>query len=160
MNTKDSAEMHPEEFRVSRPSTGVKEFWLTSSEELLAIVIAPDRAPEGIQFLTSPTDQFQIGQLGWKSGHEIEAHSHTKVSRTVNRTSEVLFIRRGKVEVNLYTEDGVFLTCTILESGDVVALFAGGHGFTILEDADIIEVKQGPYIGEEEKFRFLANGKR
>ncbi len=33
-------------------------------------------------------------------------------------------------------------------------LSAGGHGFEMLEDAEIIEVQQGPYCGDKDKTRF------
>jgi hypothetical protein len=33
--------------------------------------------------------------------------------------------------------------------GDTIFFVAGGHGFTMLEDSKIIEVKQGPYFGKD-----------
>ena len=42
----------------------------------------------------------------------------------------------------------------MLEAGDVVLLIEGGHGFEVMEDVEMIEVKQGPYAGEQDKTRF------
>jgi hypothetical protein len=42
----------------------------------------------------------------------------------------------------------------VLESGDVILLSNGGHGFEVLEEVEMIEVKQGPYCGDEDKTRF------
>ena len=33
-------------------------------------------------------------------------------------------------------------------------LVSGGHGFKVLEEVEMIEVKQGPYYGEQDKVRF------
>ena len=41
-----------------------------------------------------------------------------------------------------------------MKTGDVILLVSGGHGFEMLEESEIIEVKQGPYAGEEDKVRF------
>jgi hypothetical protein len=49
------------------------------------------------------------------------------------------------------------LESRILSSGDVLLLAFGGHGFQMLEDCEVIEVKQGPYSGELDKTRFEAN---
>ena len=43
---------------------------------------------------------------------------------------------------------------TILRTGDVILLASGGHGFEVLEELEMYEIKQGPYIGEDDKTRF------
>lgn len=122
----------------------------------MAIVIGPSQVDEGITFMTQESEELQIGLLRWKAGHEIEAHSHRPLQRLLASTAEVLFVRHGRVEMNLFTPEGDFLSSRILSSGDVVALLRGGHGFRMLEDAEIVEVKQGPYTGIDEKYRFSA----
>jgi mannose-6-phosphate isomerase-like protein (cupin superfamily) len=74
----------------------------------------------------------------------------------VRFTKEVLFIRSGRVRVDFYTEAQVYIESTVLEAGDVILLAFGGHGFQMLEASEIIEVKQGPYVGEQDKTRFAA----
>jgi RNA-binding protein YlmH len=71
------------------------------------------------------------------------------VHRKITRTQEVLFIRKGKVKVNFYTAGKEYLSSSTLNDGDVIFLCSGGHGFEILKDAQIIEVKQGPYSGKD-----------
>jgi hypothetical protein len=66
----------------------------------------------------------------------------------------VLFIKSGKVRVDFYDDDKNYLESRILEKGDVILLAAGGHGFEMIENAEMIEVKQGPYCGDEDKVRF------
>ena len=76
------------------------------------------------------------------------------MNRNLVGTSEVLFIRTGKVEVDLYTNEKKFIATRVLNQGDILLLVSGGHGFRMLEETVMVEVKQGPYIGLEEKERF------
>jgi mannose-6-phosphate isomerase-like protein (cupin superfamily) len=138
---------------VVREESGVTYFH-TPGGQLLAITVKSSAEAEGIRFLTSPDDQFQIGLLGWPSGHEIAAHTHVTLEREISRTSEVLFIRSGKVLMHLYSDSGVNLAEEMLSPGDTAVFLAGGHGFVMVEPAQIIEIKQGPYLGEQEKIRF------
>jgi len=87
-------------------------------------------------------------------GHLIPAHRHNEVTRQVGTTQEVLFIRSGRVRVDLYSLPDVYLTSRVLEAGDFILLSAGGHGLEMLEESEIVEVKQGPYAGEADKTRF------
>jgi hypothetical protein len=72
----------------------------------------------------------------------------------VHLTQEVLYIKSGKVRVDFYDEERNYLESRIVEKGDVILLASGGHGFQMLEDSEMIEVKQGPYCGDEDKVRF------
>jgi mannose-6-phosphate isomerase-like protein (cupin superfamily) len=81
-------------------------------------------------------------------------HVHTPVPREVHYTNEVLFIKSGRVRVDFYDDDQTYLESRVLETCDVILLAYGGHGFEMLEPTEIIEVKQGPYAGEQDKFRF------
>ena len=42
-----------------------------------------------------------------------------------------------------------YLESRVLEGGDTILLAGGGHGFEVLEDLAMIEVKQGPYAGDD-----------
>ena len=84
----------------------------------------------------------------------IPPHVHNAVQRDVHFTQEVLVIKSGKVRVDYYDDDRNYLESRILNEGDVVLLAYGGHGFEMLEDSEMIEVKQGPYAGEMDKVRF------
>ena len=87
-------------------------------------------------------------------GKIIEPHIHNPVVREVVYTQEVLLIKGGKLRVDFYNNQQVYLESRILEAGDVILLVAGGHGFEVLEEVEMIEVKQGPYLGEQDKIRF------
>jgi uncharacterized protein YjlB len=85
------------------------------------------------------------------AGYRIPAHIHNSVPRAVTFTREVLFIKSGSVRVDLYCDNGTYVESRILHAGDVILLASGGHGFEMLEDSEMIEVKQGPYAGDEDK---------
>ncbi len=87
-------------------------------------------------------------------GYVIAPHVHKPVPRQVQFTKEVLFIKTGKVRVDFYNEGQNYLESRVLNQGDVILLAFGGHGFEMLEPSEIIEVKQGPYAGDNDKTRF------
>ncbi len=122
--------------------------------QLIAIIIPANYYSEGIKFFTPGDFSQQLAYMNRSKGYYIEPHIHKKVERAIHYTLETLFIRKGKVKVDFYTKDKVFFESTIVESGDVLLLASGGHGFTMLEPTEMIEVKQGPYAGEEDKERF------
>jgi mannose-6-phosphate isomerase-like protein (cupin superfamily) len=121
---------------------------------LLAIIIRNEYSNEGINFFTNDNDSQQLGYMNRPEGYEIKPHRHNLVQREVHLTQEVLFIKSGKVRVDFYSNDQEYLESRILNQGDVILLSDGGHGFKMLEPSEIIEVKQGPYCGEQDKVRF------
>ena len=120
----------------------------------LAVVIRRSYKSDGIEFFTPSNFSQQLGYMNRPARYVISPHTHNPVPRTVEWTQEVLFIKTGRVRLDLYTSEQKYLKSSILEAGDVVLLAHGGHGFQVLEDAEIIEVKQGPYAGEHDKIRF------
>jgi hypothetical protein len=122
----------------------------------LAIIISSTYKGEGIHFFTNDNDSQQLGYMNRPKDYEIKPHRHNLVPRQVHLTQEVLFIKSGKVRVDFYSNDQVYLESHILFKGDVILLSDGGHGFKMLEPSEIIEVKQGPYCGEIDKIRFEA----
>ena len=122
----------------------------------LAVILRHSFDCNGIHFLTPESFSQQLGYMKRPLGYPIAPHEHNPVSRTIEWTQEVLFIKNGRVRLDLYEpESREYLESRILETGDVVLLAHGGHGLVMLEDSEIIEVKQGPYAGgEADKTRF------
>jgi mannose-6-phosphate isomerase-like protein (cupin superfamily) len=89
-------------------------------------------------------------------GKTIDAHVHNPIPREVSYTQEALFIRSGKLRVDFYNVEREYLESRVLGDGDVILLITGGHGFEVLEDLEMFEVKQGPHVGESDKTRFEA----
>ena len=124
-------------------------------DQVIAIILRASFVAEGIQFLTPGTFSQQLGYMNRPQSYVIQPHDHKPVPRTIEWTQEVLFIRSGKVRLDLYApESREYLESRILLPGDVVLLAHGGHGFVMLEPSEIVEVKQGPYAGADDKERF------
>jgi mannose-6-phosphate isomerase-like protein (cupin superfamily) len=124
------------------------------NNSLLAIIIKNDFNKPGITFFTPHDLSQQLAYMHHSAGKLIQPHVHNPVPRQVHYTQEVLFLKQGKLRVDFYDEQQRYLESRILSAGDVILLAAGGHGFEVLEEVKMIEVKQGPYAGEEDKTRF------
>lgn len=129
---------------------------ICNNKELYAIIIRATYQNEGIEFFTPDDFSQQLAYMSHPKGKLIDPHIHNLVKREVFYTKEVLFIRKGKIRVDFYNEDKEYLQSQILNSGDVILLASGGHGFEVLEDIEMFEVKQGPFTGENDKTRFMA----
>jgi len=114
---------------------------------------------DGIHFFTPDDFSQQLGLIKRPAGAVIQPHRHLFQPRGINYTQEVLIIKKGKLRVDFYAEDTTYLQSRILNAGEAILLAAGGHGFEILEDLEMFEVKQGPYIGIEDKARFQGVAK-
>lgn len=119
-----------------------------------AIIISSDHHSDGIEFLTESTYSQQLAYMHHPEGKYIDAHIHNIEKRQIEYTQEVLIVRRGKLRVDFYTEEKQYIESTVLSDGDVILLVSGGHGFKVLEELEMIEVKQGPYLETNDKVRF------
>lgn len=127
---------------------------IKDDEQILAIIIKKDFFTEGIKFFTPDNFSQQVAYMHHKKGKKIKPHSHNVLKREIHLTQEVLFIKKGKLKVDIYRNDHSYHSTYILSSGDIILLASGGHGFEVLEDIEMIEVKQGPYAGEMDKIHF------
>jgi mannose-6-phosphate isomerase-like protein (cupin superfamily) len=118
-----------------------------------AIILRRDFHERGIHFFTPADYSQQLGYMRHPAGHVIEPHIHKPVTRAVHFTREALFLRRGRLRVDFYTDAGVYVESRELGAGDVILLAAGGHGFEAIEEIEMIEIKQGPYAGDADKVR-------
>lgn len=121
---------------------------------LLALIVRANYQAEGIQFFTPNDFSQQLGYMNRPRDYVIPPHVHNPVPREVQYTKETLIIKSGKVRVDFYDDEQNYLESRILVHGDVLLLAYGGHGFEMLEDSEMIEIKQGPYAGEADKTRF------
>lgn len=128
-------------------------------ERLLAIIIDSSFNKNGIEFFTPDDFSQQLAYMKRPEGYIVNPHIHVVVERSVSLTQEVLFVKSGKVRVDFYDDQKNYLESTIIKTGDVILLATGGHGFEMLEESELIEVKQGPYCGEKDIIRFEPNKK-
>ena len=127
---------------------------INHNNKLLAIIIKANYQKEGISFFTPDSFSQQLGYMNRPVDYVIPPHVHNVVERKIELTQEVLYIKKGKVRVDFYDDDKIYLESRIVSTGDVILLANGGHGFKMLEQSEMIEVKQGPFCGEQDKTRF------
>lgn len=110
----------------------------------------------GLNFFSQDEEYVQVGTWGYDNGKELLAHAHNEVKREVPWTQEVLYIRKGRIRANIYNNEDVLINTLEVEEGGVLILLTGGHGYDILEDGtQVLEVKNGPYVGADADRRRL-----
>lgn len=127
---------------------------ITHAGSLYAIIIRREYSDPGIKFFTDDENCFQIGAMIHSRGTQIQPHVHNSVERKVVHTQEALFIRRGTLRVDFYTAEKKVFRSEILRALDCILLIDGAHGFEAMDDLEMIEVKQGPFVGNKDKTRF------
>lgn len=130
------------------------EYIYSDNNDIIAIIIPSDYKASGLKFFTPNNFSQQLAYMNHPAGYKISSHIHNLYLREIHFTLETLFIKKGKIKIDFYNEDKSFLTDRILKTGDVILLSSGGHGFTFLEESEIIEIKQGPYDSDKDKIKF------
>ena len=128
--------------------------YVKHKNDILAIIIRDSFSKNGIEFFTPDDYTQQVGYMKRPKGYNIKPHIHYHIPRTVSTLQEVLMIKKGKVRVDFYDFQKEYLISEILNKGDLIILVSYGHGFSMLEESEIIEVKQGPYVEEKDKEKF------
>ena len=123
---------------------------------LLALIVPYSFREPGIHFFTQGDLSQQLAYMRHPAGKVIEPHLHNPVRREIHYTQEVLILKAGRMRVDFYDHDRNYLESRVLAAGDVILLIEGGHGFEVLEEVEMIEVKQGPYVGDHDKTRFAG----
>jgi mannose-6-phosphate isomerase-like protein (cupin superfamily) len=136
--------------------TGIES--IMDGEALLAYIVRNDATRPATEFFTRDDAAFQAGFVVYPAGGAVPPHVHLPVTRSVEGTSEALLVRRGRCVVDIYGEDRALVASRELGTGDLVIAVRGGHGFRMLEDTVLLEIKQGPYAGQAEKERFDPPG--
>jgi quercetin dioxygenase-like cupin family protein len=121
---------------------------------LLAIILRTQDTNDSKFFATENDSELQLASFKLQKGEEILRHYHPKQERKINLTSEVLVVTDGKIKVEIYDNNLELNTTEIINKGEVVALYNGGHRIIMVEDSKFIEVKQGPYDPNTDKKHF------
>ena len=121
---------------------------------VLCYIVRGTVNPDKTAFLTPPELNLQVGFIVYPAEHEIPRHVHRPIDRTIVGTSEVLVVWQGRCEIDVYADNRQHVATREIRQGDIVIMVSGGHGFRMSEDTVLLEVKQGPYPGRDEKERF------
>lgn len=117
---------------------------------LARYIPSSDAWGEGLKFFSSDADYVQAGTWGYSKGKKLLAHFHNKAERQIDFTQEVLYIRKGSINAEIYDLHNKKVTEIVASEGDILILLLGGHGYKILEDGtQVLEIKNGPYLGAE-----------
>lgn len=127
---------------------------IKKKNKLLAMIIRNDYSCEGVDFITPNEYSQQVAYMHHPTGKAIDAHVHNMVHRNVVLTQEVLFVKKGILRVDFYDDYEDYLESKELHAGDIILLISGGHGFHVIEEVEMVEVKQEPYAGDNDKKRF------
>jgi len=129
---------------------------ITDDGITLAMILRSNYSMQGSKFFTPNTYAQQLGYMHYPVGHKIDAHEHNQVLRQIEISLEVLVIRKGRLRVDFYNNAHEYLESRELCNGDIILLVSGGHGFEVLDEVEMVEIKQGPYFEKNDKTRFNA----
>lgn len=124
------------------------------NEKPLCYIVRSQFMPAESTFFTPPETNLQAGYIVHRAGHEIARHLHHPIERRILGTCEVLLVSKGRCEIDIYDDERQKVDSRELRQGDIMIMVGGGHGFRMTEDTVLLEVKQGPYPGVQEKERF------
>ena len=123
--------------------------------KLLALIVRGKyRKKKGITFFTPNEATQQFGYMKHKKNHLIKPHLHRKRITKISYTTEVILLLKGVLRVDFYNLFQKYLFSKILRKKDIIMLVHGGHGFKILKDIEMLEIKQGPYSLIKDKIKF------
>ncbi|MFH1841356.1 MAG: hypothetical protein ABH800_01175 [Candidatus Nealsonbacteria bacterium] len=129
---------------------------IKDKDQILAMILRNGDFPEGMTFHTNEEDFIQVATWNYKKGKRSSFHSHNIVNRVSNRSQEAIYIKKGKIKFWIYTEEDKLLKEIILNEGDFIIVFGGGHGLEVLEEGtQAFEIKNGPYPGLEKDRRLI-----
>jgi hypothetical protein len=131
---------------------------ITHDGRLFAYVLRASASVERTQFITPDELSLQLGLIVYKAGQGVIPHYHRPVERALHNTLEAILVRSGLCDVDIYDDAQQKIATRTLGTGDLVLLISGGHAFRMREDTILLEVKQGPYAGFDEKVRFHDSG--
>ena len=116
---------------------------------VFAIIIRYEFEFEGIQFFTPNEFPQQLGYMKREKGYLINAHKHRNSEVLVTKLFETLIVKSGSARVSFFDENDLHFQDTVIKRGDVILFTGYGHSFEMLEETEIIEVKQGPYLEDK-----------
>jgi len=122
--------------------------------KILALIIKHKKNNQSVNFYTPNNFTQQVGFIEYKNGTYIKPHTHNKFLRKIYKTSEVLYLKKGKIRVDFYQSKKKYLFSKIINKDNIIVLSTGSHGFKFLKQSTLIEIKQGPFNAKMDKKRF------
>ena len=127
---------------------------LSHQGQVYAYILGRESAPRETTFITPDECLQQLGFVVHQAGSEVKRHYHLPLEREIVGTPEILVVRSGRCDITLYDDAQEQFATRELKVGDIILILGGGHSLRMLEDTVLVEVKQGPYLGTDEKRYF------
>ncbi|MFO1043652.1 MAG: hypothetical protein U0941_17860 [Planctomycetaceae bacterium] len=121
------------------------------NDQHIATVIRFEFTTKKTTFVTPDFFYQQLGFVVHPAGSGVQPHIHLPLQRHLVGTPETLIVLHGKAEVDLFGMDKKLIGTWELRARDIILLVSGGHGVRFPEDTTLLEIKQGPYTGLDEK---------
>jgi mannose-6-phosphate isomerase-like protein (cupin superfamily) len=131
---------------------------IKDGDNTIAIIYRRDIPADNVKFLTPETYPLQIGILDHKDGKFVEAHYHPHHKYNVVNTQEFLYVEKGTMDLVIYNADWEEKTKATLTQGDYALFVDCGHSVNFHPNTRVIEIKQGPYPGDD-KAKIFKNQK-
>ena len=130
--------------------------YIKHNKSTVAYIIKNAAKIKGKEFIDRKNDFLQVGLMNLKKDEEIRAHYHLHQNKNITKNQEVLIILEGEMKVYFYSNKSHQpITTANIISGDILVLLNCGHGFKIIKPTKLIEVKQGPYEGQNKDKSFI-----
>ncbi len=117
------------------------------NKKLVAIKIS--KMPAGTSPVTDIGEPFQALTLKHPKGKYLLAHKHKPRRRVTTRLQECLVILKGKVKIDLYGPDDKKFKTVSVKAGEALLLTSGGYGIHVVENAEMMEFKNGPFLEDK-----------
>ncbi len=125
----------------------------------VATIVKPTKSPKGLSFVTDDEKFIQLGIWNYEKNVRLDPHFHNEFERKSYKTNEFVFVLKGEIECNLYTEEGDFIESIIVKENEGIIQHNYAHEYKILDDSIILESKNGPFMGVE-KDKVVINAKK
>ena len=128
---------------------------IVHKKKLFAVIVKNKyRKKKGVTFFTSKEATQQFGYIKHPKNYIIQPHLHNKRLTKILYTTEVIILLKGILRVDFYDDKKKYLFSKEISKGDIIMLVSGGHGFKVIKNVEMIEVKQGPYSLSQDKKKF------
>ena len=128
---------------------------IVHKKKLFAVIVKNKyRKKKGVTFFTPKEATQQFGYIKHPKNYIIQPHLHNKRLTKILYTTEVIILFKGILRVDFYDDKKKYLFSKEISKGDIIMLVSGGHGFKVIKNVEMIEVKQGPYSLTKDKKKF------
>ncbi len=126
----------------------------------VATIVKPLDASDGLSFVTDDEKFLQLGIWNYKKNTQLDNHFHNEFERKSYKTNEFVFVLKGEIECNLYTEEGEFIERVLIKESEGIIQHNYAHEYKMLEDSIILESKNGPFMGVEKDKTVIGEKKQ